>query len=292
MYMTERVFPLLSLLYSEELNRFSQCSILVCSQTSVLGLTPNTVINKVVVFNPWRFSSAALDKVLLSAHFYLGCVLFFYSMTCIYSFISFTFLVLQTFHTPSLGDEEFEIPPITPPPETESGLDLSEVDSPFPAMPEPPVPHRGALIPQFPPQSLDLPSITISRNMLDQDGMPINNGQPVVRASCFWAEKYYLRWFDGFHQSLTALSVWVVSSCQARCGCKPGLSTSLWLITCSHIPKVFTSTLLIPVNIVPLYFQLVFNESFHFLLPGWETDSVCQLKMKNHHQIYSYFQFI
>lgn len=100
-------------------------------------------------------------------------------------FFSTSFLLLlQTFHTPSLGDEEFEIPPITPPPETDSGLGLSEVDSPFPAMPEPPVPHRGALIPQFPPQSLDLPSITISRNMLDQDGMPVNNGgQPLVRDS-------------------------------------------------------------------------------------------------------------
>ncbi|KAG7482258.1 hypothetical protein JOB18_017037 [Solea senegalensis] len=85
----------------------------------------------------------------------------------------------HTFHTPSLGDEEFEIPPITPPPEMESGLGLSEVDSPFPAMPEPPGPHRGPLIPQFPPQSLDLPSITISRNMMDQEGMTVNNGQPV-----------------------------------------------------------------------------------------------------------------
>ncbi|KAK9542438.1 hypothetical protein VZT92_000302 [Zoarces viviparus] len=83
----------------------------------------------------------------------------------------------DTFHTPSLGDEEFEIPPITPPPETEPGLGLSEVDSPFPGMPEPPVTHRGLLIPQFPPQSLDLPSITISRNMMDQEG--VNNGQPV-----------------------------------------------------------------------------------------------------------------
>lgn len=89
-------------------------------------------------------------------------------------------LPLQTFHTPSLGDEEFEIPPITPPPETESGLGLSDVDSPFPAMQEPPIPHRGPIIPQFPPQSLDLPSITISRNMMEQEGMSVNNGQPVV----------------------------------------------------------------------------------------------------------------
>lgn len=86
---------------------------------------------------------------------------------------------LQTFHTPSLGDEEFEIPPITPPPETEPGLG-PEVDSPFPHMPEPPALHRGHMIPQFPPQSLDLPSITISRNMLDQEGMSVNTGHPVV----------------------------------------------------------------------------------------------------------------
>lgn len=103
-------------------------------------------------------------------------------MFCVagFHYISTSLLLFQTFHTPSLGDEEFEIPPITPPPEMESGLGLSDVDSPFPAMPEPPVPHRGPLIPQFPPQSLDLPSITISRNMMDQEGMSLNNGQPVV----------------------------------------------------------------------------------------------------------------
>nr|XP_061819540.1 TOX high mobility group box family member 3-like [Nerophis lumbriciformis] len=84
----------------------------------------------------------------------------------------------DTFHTPSLGDEEFEIPPITPPPEMEPGFGLSDGDSPFPSMPEPPVQHRGSFIPQFPPQSLDLPSITISRNMMDQEGMTLSNGQP------------------------------------------------------------------------------------------------------------------
>lgn len=47
-------------------------------------------------------------------------------------------------------------------------------------MPEPPALHRGPLIPQFPPQSLDLPSITISRNMMDQEGVSVNNGHPVV----------------------------------------------------------------------------------------------------------------
>uniref|UniRef100_A0A8C6SXY9 TOX high mobility group box family member 3 n=1 Tax=Neogobius melanostomus TaxID=47308 RepID=A0A8C6SXY9_9GOBI len=82
-----------------------------------------------------------------------------------------------TFHTPSLGDEEFEIPPITPPPETESGMGLSEVDSPYPGMSEHLNQHRVHLLPQFPPQSLDLPSITISRNAMEQEGLHGNNGQ-------------------------------------------------------------------------------------------------------------------
>ncbi|XP_013982731.2 TOX high mobility group box family member 3 [Salmo salar] len=82
----------------------------------------------------------------------------------------------DTFHTPSLGDEEFEIPPITPPPETESGLGLSDVDSPFPGHP---LQHRGPFTPQFPPQSLELPSITISRNLMDQEGLSSINGLPL-----------------------------------------------------------------------------------------------------------------
>ncbi|XP_033846127.1 TOX high mobility group box family member 3 [Periophthalmus magnuspinnatus] len=85
----------------------------------------------------------------------------------------------DTFHTPSLGDEEFEIPPITPPPETESGMSLSEVVSPYPGMSEHSHQHRGHLLPQFPPQSLELPSITISRNAMDQEGGPGSNGQSV-----------------------------------------------------------------------------------------------------------------
>ncbi|KTF90115.1 hypothetical protein cypCar_00017316, partial [Cyprinus carpio] len=86
-------------------------------------------------------------------------------------------LVGDTFHTPSLGDEEFEIPPITPPPETEPGMGLQEVDSAYPGLPDHPNSQRGSFTPQFPPQSLELPSITISRNMMEQEGQ-INNGHP------------------------------------------------------------------------------------------------------------------
>uniref|UniRef100_A0A8C6YX76 TOX high mobility group box family member 3 n=1 Tax=Nothoprocta perdicaria TaxID=30464 RepID=A0A8C6YX76_NOTPE len=82
----------------------------------------------------------------------------------------------QTFHTPSLGDEEFEIPPITPPPEAEPGLGMADVLLPFAGLGEQ-LPTPGSeFTPQFPPQSLDLPSITISRNLVEQDGGIHSNG--------------------------------------------------------------------------------------------------------------------
>ncbi|XP_023701334.1 TOX high mobility group box family member 3 isoform X1 [Paramormyrops kingsleyae] len=93
----------------------------------------------------------------------------------------------QTFHTPSLGDEEFEIPPITPPPEAEPGLGLTEAESSsFPGLPEVSPSQRSQFTPHFPPQSLDLPSITISRNLLERDGalnpsLPVNIGQSHLR---------------------------------------------------------------------------------------------------------------
>ncbi|ELK15380.1 TOX high mobility group box family member 3 [Pteropus alecto] len=82
----------------------------------------------------------------------------------------------QTFHTPSLGDEEFEIPPITPPPESEPALGMPDVLLPFQGLGDP-VPSQGSeFTPQFPPQSLDLPSITISRNLVEQDGVLHSSG--------------------------------------------------------------------------------------------------------------------
>ncbi|XP_040184604.1 TOX high mobility group box family member 3 isoform X1 [Rana temporaria] len=76
----------------------------------------------------------------------------------------------KTFHTPSLGDEEFEIPPITPPPETDPALSMNDVLLPFQVMGEALTVQGSEFTPQFPPQSLDLPSITISRNMAEQEG--------------------------------------------------------------------------------------------------------------------------
>ncbi|MFT7798566.1 TOX high mobility group box family member 3 [Arapaima gigas] len=86
----------------------------------------------------------------------------------------------QTFHTPSLGDEEFEIPPITPPPETDPVFGTSEASTPFPGLADPLQTQRGQFAPQFPPQSLDLPYITISRSLAEQEGSVHNNGQSLV----------------------------------------------------------------------------------------------------------------
>ncbi|XP_018427574.1 PREDICTED: TOX high mobility group box family member 3 isoform X2 [Nanorana parkeri] len=82
----------------------------------------------------------------------------------------------ETFHTPSLGDEEFEIPPITPPPETDPTLNMTDVLLPFQVMGEALTVQGSGFTPQFPPQSLDLPSITISRNIAEQEGALHSNG--------------------------------------------------------------------------------------------------------------------
>ncbi|XP_034644692.1 TOX high mobility group box family member 3 [Trachemys scripta elegans] len=86
----------------------------------------------------------------------------------------------QTFHTPSLGDEEFEIPPITPPPESDPTLGMADILLPFQGLGDQ-LPGQGnEFTPQFPPQSLDLPSITISRNLVEQDGVIHSNGLHMV----------------------------------------------------------------------------------------------------------------
>ncbi|XP_039931120.1 TOX high mobility group box family member 3 isoform X3 [Hirundo rustica] len=82
----------------------------------------------------------------------------------------------QTFHTPSLGDEEFEIPPITPPPESDPTLGMADILLPFQGLGDQLPAQGNEFTPQFPPQSLDLPSITISRNLVEQDGVIHSNG--------------------------------------------------------------------------------------------------------------------
>ncbi|XP_039610494.1 thymocyte selection-associated high mobility group box protein TOX isoform X2 [Polypterus senegalus] len=84
-----------------------------------------------------------------------------------------------SYPVPSLGDEDFNIPPITPPtlpehalvhmPDTESGGYHSLC---------PPLSQNGLL--PFHPQSMDLPAITVS-NMLNQDGTLLSNSLSVMQ---------------------------------------------------------------------------------------------------------------
>ncbi|MBN3282347.1 TOX3 protein, partial [Polyodon spathula] len=48
----------------------------------------------------------------------------------------------------------------------------------FPGLPGPRATYGSEFTPQFPPQSLELPSITISRNLLEQERVLLNNGLP------------------------------------------------------------------------------------------------------------------
>uniref|UniRef100_S4RFQ3 HMG box domain-containing protein n=1 Tax=Petromyzon marinus TaxID=7757 RepID=S4RFQ3_PETMA len=73
----------------------------------------------------------------------------------------------QTFHTPSLGDEEFEIPPINPLNEMDpSGLILDDSVVRYHGLEDTIPPQGGQYVPHFPPQNLDLPAITVSRGMM------------------------------------------------------------------------------------------------------------------------------
>ncbi|XP_019638325.1 PREDICTED: TOX high mobility group box family member 3-like [Branchiostoma belcheri] len=67
-------------------------------------------------------------------------------------------LSTETFHTPSFGDEEFQIPPITPPPACESDLVGASRTYNEPT-------------PQFPPQNLDIPPITLADALHMEEGM-------------------------------------------------------------------------------------------------------------------------
>lgn len=57
---------------------------------------------------------------------------------------------------------------------------MPDVLLPFQTLSDP-LPSQGnEFTPQFPPQSLDLPSITISRNLVEQDGVLHSNGLHMV----------------------------------------------------------------------------------------------------------------
>ncbi|CAH1270377.1 TOX3 [Branchiostoma lanceolatum] len=92
-----------------------------------------------------------MDIVYHNQHAYSGHVVSCYSQFNPYNFN-------QTFHTPSFGDEEFQIPPITPPPACESDM-VGTVRT------------YNEPTPQFPPQNLDIPPITLADALHMEEGM-------------------------------------------------------------------------------------------------------------------------
>ncbi|KAM3927884.1 thymocyte selection-associated high mobility group box protein TOX isoform 2-T2 [Leptodactylus fuscus] len=84
----------------------------------------------------------------------------------------------QTYPGHSLENEDFNIPPITPPSMPEHALvPLSEAESGYSSLCHP-MNQNGLL--QFHPQNMDLPAITVS-NMLSQDGSLISNSLSVMQ---------------------------------------------------------------------------------------------------------------
>ncbi|XP_048406531.1 TOX high mobility group box family member 2 isoform X4 [Stegostoma tigrinum] len=84
----------------------------------------------------------------------------------------------QSFAGQGLGDEDYEIPPITPPNLGDpSFLHLMDPHASYHSLCHS-VPPNG-LLPQYPYQSMDLPAIMVS-NMLGQDGHPLSNQLPMM----------------------------------------------------------------------------------------------------------------
>ncbi|XP_072323825.1 thymocyte selection-associated high mobility group box protein TOX isoform X9 [Scyliorhinus torazame] len=78
----------------------------------------------------------------------------------------------QAYPVPNIGDEDLDIPPITPPTMPDhSLLHLADAESSYHSMCHS-MPQNGLL--QFNPQSMNLPAITVS-NMLNQDGSLLSN---------------------------------------------------------------------------------------------------------------------
>ncbi|XP_072412229.1 TOX high mobility group box family member 2 isoform X6 [Chiloscyllium punctatum] len=84
----------------------------------------------------------------------------------------------QSFAGQGLGDEDYEIPPITPPNLGDpSFLHLMDPHVGYHSLCHS-VPPNG-LLPQYPYQGIDLPAVMVS-NMLGQDGHPLSNQLPMI----------------------------------------------------------------------------------------------------------------
>ncbi|XP_059501885.1 thymocyte selection-associated high mobility group box protein TOX isoform X2 [Stegostoma tigrinum] len=84
----------------------------------------------------------------------------------------------QTYPVPNIGDEDLDIPPITPPTMPDhSLLHLADTESSYHSICHS-MPQNGLL--QFNPQNMNLPAITVS-NMLNQDGALLSNCLSVAK---------------------------------------------------------------------------------------------------------------
>ncbi|XP_060680063.1 thymocyte selection-associated high mobility group box protein TOX isoform X1 [Hemiscyllium ocellatum] len=101
----------------------------------------------------------------------------------------------QSYPVPNIGDEDLDIPPITPPTMPDhSLLHLADAESSYHSICHS-MPQNGLL--QFNPQNMNLPAITVS-NMLNQDGALLSNCLSVAKQ-----RKHNGPNFDGFCSSGT-----------------------------------------------------------------------------------------
>lgn len=83
----------------------------------------------------------------------------------------------QTFHTPSLGDEEFEIPPIAL--DADPSLAVSDVVGHFEDLGDPVTAPDASFSAQYGVQALDIP-VGISHGLMEQGGGLLSGGLSMV----------------------------------------------------------------------------------------------------------------
>ncbi|XP_012885123.1 PREDICTED: TOX high mobility group box family member 4 [Dipodomys ordii] len=84
----------------------------------------------------------------------------------------------ETFHTPSLGDEEFEIPPISL--DSDPSLAVSDVVGHFDDLADPSSSQDGSFSAQYGVQTLDMP-VGMTHGLMEQGGGLLSGGLTMVR---------------------------------------------------------------------------------------------------------------
>lgn len=100
----------------------------------------------------------------------------------LFPLILFPVFPLQTFHTPSLGDEEFEIPPISL--DSDPSLAVSDVVGHFDDLADPSSSQDGSFSAQYGVQTLDMP-VGMTHGLMEQGGGLLSGGLTMVRGKTF-----------------------------------------------------------------------------------------------------------